>query len=157
MIFTTNKPLSAWGRVLHDPDLAQAILHRVLERGRLLELRGHSCRTRHSKLDLEQEPEPSSSSTARISGNPVPEFPEPTQDGSIGTQCMSCRDRRGAFGLPSFRRRENRSISRKSAKGILTSRFRQTLRYLGRLNRVPPSRATPKITSVKQHLEDFRR
>jgi DNA replication protein DnaC len=33
MIFTTNKPLSAWGRVLHDPDLAQAILDRVLERG----------------------------------------------------------------------------------------------------------------------------
>ncbi len=31
-----NKPLSAWGRVLHDPDLAQAILDRVLERGRHL-------------------------------------------------------------------------------------------------------------------------
>jgi hypothetical protein len=40
MIFTTNKPLSAWGRVLHDSDLAQAILGRVLERGRHLELRG---------------------------------------------------------------------------------------------------------------------
>ena len=33
MIFTTNKPLAAWGRVLHDPDLAEAILDRVLERG----------------------------------------------------------------------------------------------------------------------------
>ena len=35
MIFTTNKSLKAWGRVLHDEDLAQAIIDRVLERGRL--------------------------------------------------------------------------------------------------------------------------
>ena len=34
MIFTTNKPLSEWGKVLHDEDLAAAILDRVLERGR---------------------------------------------------------------------------------------------------------------------------
>ncbi len=40
MIFTTNKPLAAWGRVLHDPDLAEAILDRVLERGRHIERRG---------------------------------------------------------------------------------------------------------------------
>jgi hypothetical protein len=26
MLFTTNKPLAAWGLVLHDPDLAEAIL-----------------------------------------------------------------------------------------------------------------------------------
>ncbi len=32
-IFTTNKSLNAWGRVLHDPDLAAAIVDRVLERG----------------------------------------------------------------------------------------------------------------------------
>jgi DNA replication protein DnaC len=31
IIFTTNKPLAAWGIVLHDPDLAEAILDRVLE------------------------------------------------------------------------------------------------------------------------------
>jgi DNA replication protein DnaC len=42
MIFTTNKPLDAWGRVLHDPDLAAAIVDRVLERGRLLQLNGLS-------------------------------------------------------------------------------------------------------------------
>ena len=35
MIFTTNKPLSEWGKVLHDEDLAAAILDRILERGRL--------------------------------------------------------------------------------------------------------------------------
>ena len=28
MLFTTNKPLSAWGRVLHDRDLAEVILDR---------------------------------------------------------------------------------------------------------------------------------
>jgi len=78
MLFTTNKPLSAWGRVLHDPDLAQAILDRVLERGRHLELRGPSYRTRHAKLDLTQVPEASFSVPTRISGNHLTEFPEPT-------------------------------------------------------------------------------
>jgi DNA replication protein DnaC len=47
MLLTTNKPLAAWGHVLHDPDLAEAILDRVLERGRHVELRGSSYRTRH--------------------------------------------------------------------------------------------------------------
>jgi DNA replication protein DnaC len=31
MIFTTNKQLADWGRVLHDPDLAAAIVDRILE------------------------------------------------------------------------------------------------------------------------------
>jgi len=56
MIFTTNKSLAAWGRVLHDPDLAEAILDRVLERGRHIELRGRSYRTRHAPLDLNPGP-----------------------------------------------------------------------------------------------------
>jgi DNA replication protein DnaC len=30
MIFTTNKPFDQWGKVLHDEDLAAAILDRVL-------------------------------------------------------------------------------------------------------------------------------
>lgn len=47
MLFTTNKPLTAWGHVLHDDDLAHAIVDRVLERGRLLTLDGPSMRTRH--------------------------------------------------------------------------------------------------------------
>jgi DNA replication protein DnaC len=47
MIFTTNKPVEAWGKVLHDPDLAEAILDRALERGRVIEMRGPSYRTRH--------------------------------------------------------------------------------------------------------------
>jgi DNA replication protein DnaC len=51
MIFTTNKSLKAWGRVLHDEDLAQAIIDRVLERGRLFRLDGPSVRTLHVNLD----------------------------------------------------------------------------------------------------------
>jgi DNA replication protein DnaC len=76
MIFTTNKPLAAWGLVLHDPDLAEAILDRVLERGRLVELRGASYRTRHLKrADSDRSP---LREGARISGNQGPDFPEPT-------------------------------------------------------------------------------
>jgi DNA replication protein DnaC len=77
MLFTTNKPLAAWGVVLHDPDLAEAILDRVLERGRLVELRGPSYRTRHLKgaghhRSLALTP-------AGISGNHRQDFPEPTR------------------------------------------------------------------------------
>lgn len=38
LIFTTNMALQAWGRVLHDEDLGQAIIDRVLERGGLVRL-----------------------------------------------------------------------------------------------------------------------
>lgn len=47
MIVTTNKPLAALGGLLHDGDLAEAILDRLLERGTHLLLRGRSYRTRH--------------------------------------------------------------------------------------------------------------
>ena len=47
ILMTTNKPEAAWGQVLHDSDLAEAILDRVLERGRHFELRGSSFRTKH--------------------------------------------------------------------------------------------------------------
>ena len=57
MLFTTNKPLSQWGQVLHDPDLAEAITDRVLERGRSIQLRGPSYRTRHLK-GAEKEGDP---------------------------------------------------------------------------------------------------
>lgn len=47
IIFTTNKRLRTWGQVLHDPDLAEVILDRVLERGEHINLGGRSYRTRH--------------------------------------------------------------------------------------------------------------
>jgi len=51
MIFTSNKPLSEWGKVLPDEDLAAAILDRVLERGRFVHLDGPSGRKRHLNLE----------------------------------------------------------------------------------------------------------
>ena len=44
MIFTTNRPFERGGRVLHDEDLAQGILDRVLDRGRVFSLDGPSVR-----------------------------------------------------------------------------------------------------------------
>jgi DNA replication protein DnaC len=57
MIFTTNKKLRDWGTVLHDPDLAEVILDRVLERGEHVALGGRSWRTRN------QDPETLGDST----------------------------------------------------------------------------------------------
>jgi DNA replication protein DnaC len=74
MLFTTNKPLSEWGKVLHDEDLAAAILDRVLERGRFVHLGGPSGRTRHLNLEVL----PSTAERLRISGINGSEFPEPT-------------------------------------------------------------------------------
>lgn len=79
MIFTTNKSLKAWGRVLHDEDLAQAIIDRVLERGRILRLDGPSVRTRHVNLDeAMKEESDQQADLVRISGKIRSEFPEPT-------------------------------------------------------------------------------
>ena len=75
MIFTTNKPLNEWGKVLHDEDLAAAILDRVLERGRFVQLDGPSGRTRHLNLD---EVWPAAGERLRISGIHGSKFPEPT-------------------------------------------------------------------------------
>jgi DNA replication protein DnaC len=95
MVFTTNKALTAWGRVLHDDDLAHAIIDRILERGRLIMLDGPSMRTKHLGLD-----EPTSTEAldqpARISGINAPEFPEPT-GGALPCGTTRARsDRRGS-------------------------------------------------------------
>jgi len=83
MIFTTNKPLSEWGKVLHDEDLAAAILDRVLERGRFIHLDGLSGRTRHLNLEetLLEKPE-----RVRIFVNNGSEFLEPTNITVRGTR-----------------------------------------------------------------------
>ncbi|MDE0218448.1 MAG: ATP-binding protein [Spirochaetaceae bacterium] len=44
--------MTAWGAVLHDADLAKAIVDRILERGRLMLLDGPSYRTEHLDLDV---------------------------------------------------------------------------------------------------------
>ncbi len=77
MVFTTNKHPKRWGDVLHDDDLAEAIVDRVLERGRLLRLDGPSLRTKHlpdDELQLNQDIQ----GDRRVSGKDPAEFPERT-------------------------------------------------------------------------------
>jgi hypothetical protein len=62
----------------HDEDLAQAIIDRMLERGRLLRLDGPSVRTLHVNLDTMKEDSDQQADLVRISGNRWSEFPEPT-------------------------------------------------------------------------------
>jgi DNA replication protein DnaC len=78
MVFTSNKHPDQWGAVLHDDDLAAAIVDRVLERGRLLLLDGPSMRTKHLGLDAPMHAAAPSLPVDRISGIQRPEFPEPT-------------------------------------------------------------------------------
>lgn len=85
MIFTSNKHPDAWGAVLHDDDLAAAIVDRVLERGRLLLLDGPSMRTKHLGLDAPAHAEAGSQPVVRISGIGRSEFPEPTT--RHGSEC----------------------------------------------------------------------
>lgn len=55
IVFTTNKELKKWGRVLHDNELAEALLDRVLERGTHIELKGRSYRTKDVDLTMAQD------------------------------------------------------------------------------------------------------
>ena len=104
MVFTTNKsPLTAWGDALHDRDLADAIVDRILERGRLLALDGPSYRTRH--INLDQRLESRSAQPARVSGIDRPEFLEPTAPADEGDGLRrrllveeAARGQRGAAG-----------------------------------------------------------
>jgi hypothetical protein len=95
MIFTTNKSPDSWGGVLHDEDLAQAIVDRVLERGRLLKLDGPSIRTLH--LGLDGQDASAANLPDRISGIPPAQFPEPTtrsRSGSGRHSASPCRTTR---------------------------------------------------------------
>jgi DNA replication protein DnaC len=113
IIFTTNKPLNEWGKVLHDEDLAGAILDRVLERGRFIRLDGPSGRTRHLKLE---EPLPGAIERFRISGKNGSEFPEPTPDCSQGVAFVAPPAR--VAGVPIIVRYR-----------IWTVRYQQTVRW----------------------------
>src|SRR5438270_13754438 len=66
---------TSWRKVLHDEDMAAAILDRVLERGRSIHLDGPSGRTRH--LNLEETLQ-ENTKRLRISGIGGSELPEPT-------------------------------------------------------------------------------
>lgn len=53
ILFTTNKPLKHWGRVLHDEELARAIIDRTLHHGEYMKLAGASYRLKGRKIDLD--------------------------------------------------------------------------------------------------------
>jgi DNA replication protein DnaC len=78
MIFTTNKHPKRWGPELHDDDLAEAIVDRILERGRLLRLDGPSIRTKHLADDELRCDDHEQEGGSRVSGKQAAEFPEPT-------------------------------------------------------------------------------
>jgi DNA replication protein DnaC len=78
MIFTTNKSPRRWGAVLHDDDLAEAIVDRILERGRLLKLDGPSVRTKHLPDAELRDDDLGDQDPLKISGTGAPEFPERT-------------------------------------------------------------------------------
>ena len=70
-----QQALSEWGKVLHNEDLAAAILDRVLERGRFIQLDGPSGRTRHLNLEGVW---PATAERLRFSGINGSEFLKPT-------------------------------------------------------------------------------
>jgi len=78
MVFTTNKHPKRWGPVLHDDDLAEAIVDRILDRGRLLRLDGPSMRTKHIAADISGDEDQDAPGDRRVSGTNAAEFPEPT-------------------------------------------------------------------------------
>jgi DNA replication protein DnaC len=55
-LFTTNKPLKLWGRVLHDEELAKAIIDRTLHYGEYIKFSGASYRLKGRKFDLDRSP-----------------------------------------------------------------------------------------------------
>jgi len=56
ILFTTNKALRQWGRVLHDEELARAILDRTLHYGEHIQFSGPSYRLKGRKLEWEDAP-----------------------------------------------------------------------------------------------------
>ena len=72
ILFTTNKPLNQWGRVLHDDELARAILDRTLHHGEYLKLSGPSFRLKGRKIELDPLP---------VKG-PPPNLPSPSPPSS---------------------------------------------------------------------------
>jgi DNA replication protein DnaC len=147
MVFTTNKPLDAWGRVLHDPDLAAAIVDRILERGRILRLDGPSLRTKHLGLD---DPTLSEASTlpAGVSGISRQEFPEPTgpiradPSGTTHARASVPRGRRGSVARMLRERLRSARFAARSpggAAGLPGLHARPVTRNCGRIRRNVPS------------------
>jgi DNA replication protein DnaC len=55
IIFTTNKEPAEWAAVLHDPDLSEAILDRILHKGEIIKLTGRSYRRFRADKEVGRE------------------------------------------------------------------------------------------------------
>jgi DNA replication protein DnaC len=55
ILLTTNKDPAAWGAVLHDADLSQAILDRLLHKGEIVKMDGPSYRRHRPGQPLGRE------------------------------------------------------------------------------------------------------
>jgi DNA replication protein DnaC len=99
MIFTTNKHPKRWGAVLHDDDLADAIVDRILERGRLLRLDGPSVRTKHLPENELTDHDQDNSTDRRVSGKRSAEFPERT-NGSRASRNLTLGSSGNRAGIP---------------------------------------------------------
>lgn len=91
MVFTTNKNPKRWGAVLHDDDLADAIVDRILERGRHLRLDGPSIRTKHLPDEELGGDDQDETGSRRVSGIGAAEFPEPTAPRQGGVRGVAQR------------------------------------------------------------------
>ena len=113
MIFTTNKHPKRWGPVLHDDDLADTIVDRILERGRLLRLDGPSMRTKHLANDPSLNDDTSDDERRRVSGIGTADVPELAWvDGhfaAFSASCLPVGSRNGACGSMSVSTRVMRS------------------------------------------------
>ncbi len=77
MVFTT-KTLNSWGNLLHNPDLGETIVDRIIERFTVLKLDGASVRSRHVKPSELKGAGQVPSEPAIVSGMDRPSFPETT-------------------------------------------------------------------------------
>ena len=58
-IITSNKSLSSWSQVLHDPSLAAALVDRLMHHGEVFYLKGESHRLRGKRKYLDDDASPS--------------------------------------------------------------------------------------------------
>jgi DNA replication protein DnaC len=121
MVFTTKKNPKRWGAVLHDDDLADAIVDRILERGRLLRLDGPSVRTKH--LPELPDDEIDSQSSRIFSGNLAAEFLRThTRCRQSGAACR-LRSRSPFLLTQQLSVGPNRPLSRKARRGSCTMMY----------------------------------
>jgi DNA replication protein DnaC len=131
MVFTTNKQPRRWGPVLHDEDLAEAIVDRILDRGRHLRLDGPSMRTKHLVADSSIDEDQDDFGDRRVSGMETAEFPEPT---ALPPSSHRCPDSLCYFELASSRPSCSRAHTRVPSGrcSLLGARFHQSPKTIPR-------------------------